>query len=1495
MDDKQNSEETIFHAALELPPADRAAYLARACAGDDLLRNRVQNLLQVRAEADSFFTQEPLELALGPDAALKAEGAGQRVGRYKLFERIGEGGCGIVYVAEQTEPLRRRVALKIVKLGMDTRSVVVRFEAERQALAVMDHPSIAKVFDAGCTESGRPFFVMELVRGIRITEYCDRNQIPAEGRIKLFLQVCHAIQHAHQKGIIHRDIKPSNVLVTEHDGLPVPKVIDFGIAKATSQQWLTDKTLYTAFNQFLGTPAYASPEQAAMTSLDVDTRSDIYSLGVLLYELLTGRTPFDPKTLACATLEEMQRMIREKEPLRPSTRLHTMPAPELTATAQRRGTEPPKLIHLVRGDLDWIVMKCLEKDRARRYESAAGLAQDLDRYLAHETVVARPPSKMDRARKFVRRNRVLALAAVSIASALVLGVVVSGWQAVRATRAEEESRRRLVQINVANGVRLLERSQGLAALPWLVEALRLEEGHGEGEAHLRRRLGLLLSQSPHPVQIWAQDKPVSCAAFNPDGRLLATGTEGGVGDKSEVQLRELITGQVIGAPLAHRSGVTHLQFSPNGRRVATAGADGIVQVWDAARGEPVAGPLSHDGTLLWDLASSPDGALLATAAWDYRVRVWDAESGRPLSAPWVHQDFARGVAFSPDGTQLVTVSQDGCLRVWETRSGKLLLERREHASGVTGVEWSGDGTRWLTTSVDLTVKLWDTRQAAVIATVKLEQSLAPARFSRDGKRVATACSDGVARVWDGMTLTPLTPPLRHESAVNDIAFSPDGLSVATASADHTARVWNTATGQPVVAPLVHGDEVRFVRFNPDGHRLLTVSSDGTTRLWELATTPVARLAHDSPVTVLALSPDQSRLVTGSIDGTAQLWDLSTHEKIGSPIRHLRGVSTVEFSPHGESLLTASFDGTARVWNAATGQPVTPPLQHREAIVHAVFSPNGRQVATASTDKSARVWDAATGRPSTPPMVHSREVQWVAYSPNGQRLVSASRDGRARVWNTADGSLLFALTGPQAPGPLDWVLQAAFSPDGRLLLTASTDGTARIWNATTGAAGPVFKHDDVVVAARFNAQGNAVVTASSDQTARIWNVENGQAISPPLRHNDRVLQALFSGDGRWVATVSADHTVRLWSAENGDPISPAICLAEEGRDAALSADGQRLIIATGQSAQIWNLPADRRPVEELARLSQVLSSQVIGAQGRLISLSGRQIQQVCQQLKAEPGQLQPGFPGAVRSWHQQALAQALQLRDSFAARFHLDSLLALEPDTASWRQLRARMERSEASSGAAAWPGFDEFAEARSRIPPRAPDTPATLIDLSDHYNCPLTESPTLYWPSEFLNLSSLPRGVQTLVGTPFDLRGYVRLQGGSAKAHGYRAPERVTGIKVGRRCRRLHFLHGTFWTEKPGTEIARFVMHLADSRQSTRAVRYANDVQQVCLPVNAPGEHPDAVRAWVGPQAAQDGSQFRLYKSVWENTQPGVPVESVDAISAMSNCNPFLLAITAEE
>ena len=508
-------EKALFCEALEIAdPEQRRQFLDQACGADKALREGVERLLALSQSAGDFFSEcRPALEAAAADAdsarvpleiqsALEAEPCqSSRIGPYKLLQKLGEGGCGVVYMAEQEQPIRRRVALKIIKLGMDTRNVIARFEAERQALALMDHPNIARVLDAGATETGRPYFVMELVYGVKITDYCDQNRVSMQERLELFVQVCNAVQHAHQKGIIHRDLKPSNIMVTMHDGVPVPKVIDFGIAKATEQR-LTDKTLFTSYAQLMGTPAYMSPEQMELSGLNLDTRSDIYSLGVLLYELLTGRTPFDTADLLKLGVDELRRTVREQEPLSPSAKLQTLNNEELAKTARGLQVEAPRLVSQLRGDLDWIVLKCLEKDRTRRYATANGLAEDIERYLREEAVLARPPSRLYRVQKLVRRNRMAFLLGAAATAALFLGSIIStsllikeraALRSAEAARQEAEAaharetqlRREAESHEAVRKARLLMAQNQYEQADEVLGLIRLEKPSVESQALLR--------------------------------------------------------------------------------------------------------------------------------------------------------------------------------------------------------------------------------------------------------------------------------------------------------------------------------------------------------------------------------------------------------------------------------------------------------------------------------------------------------------------------------------------------------------------------------------------------------------------------------------------------------------------------------------------------------------------------------------------------------------------------------------------------------------------------------------------------------------------------------------------------------------------------------------------------------------------------------------------------------------------------------------------------
>jgi WD40 repeat protein/serine/threonine protein kinase len=1095
-------ERSIFMQALELDdPREQDAYIRRACDGDDRLQERVAALLRSHRSAGSFV----LDRGLAPDPAATVDAPpltyrpGSRIGPYKLLEVIGEGGMGVVFMAEQTHPVRRKVALKVIKPGMDTAQVIARFEAERQALALMDHPNIAKVLDAGATDSGLPYFVMELVRGIPITDYCDQARLAIPARLELFIPVCQAVQHAHQKGIIHRDLKPSNVLVTLHDGVPVPKVIDFGIVKAVGQQ-LTEKTLFTGFTQLVGTPLYMSPEQAELSGLDIDTRSDIYSLGVLLYELLTGTTPFDRETLRKAAFDEVRRIICQEEPPRPSMRLSALGA-TLTAVSAKRGSDARRLGKLVRGELDWIVMKALEKDRNRRYETASGLAADVYRYLSDEPVEACPPSAWYRLSKVARRHRVALVTLALVAAALVLGMALSTWEAVRATRAERRERQSAYFQRIALADREWSAnnlSQAVDLLDRCPPDLRGWEWH-----YLKRLRGRNLPPLRHGAA-------VLCAAISPDGEWIAASDQAGM-----IRIWDARTGQERRSFRAHEQHARSVAISPDGRRLASGGWDGTVKVWDAQTGErlsqwqepgtsigcvtfsPDGNRLAADGNIdgpemtgadgssvvrIWDaklgkslctircghgggtfqMAFSPDGRRLATED-DKKVKLWDAETGRELLTLPGHSRPLWCVAFSPDGDLIASGSADfghrvsGEVKVWDARTGRELYTRVGHTDGVMSVTFSPDSRRLVTGGIEGIVKLWDVPTGQEVLALRGHlDAVRRATFSRDGHRLVTASDDGTVRIWDarpwqdGEPNQELLTLSGHQSGVNGVAFSPDGRLIGSASADGTVKLWDARTGADLHTFRCGTDQVRSVAFSPDGRLLASGGNDPGIKIWDVMTGQEALTLHGQRdvkcVFSLAFSPDSRRLAEGGEDDfDVILWDVRTGQRVQLLRGHTWVICGVAFSPDSRLLASAGNEGTVRIWDGETGQELcrlSPP--HTGRAVSVAFRPDGRLLASGGGDQTVRVWEQA-GDAKTWKLRHllrdpTGGVESVAFSPDGRRLAWGGLDGTVKLWEATTGDV------QTLRGHLSSVHGVAFSPDGRRIASASQDGTVKIWPA-----------------------------------------------------------------------------------------------------------------------------------------------------------------------------------------------------------------------------------------------------------------------------------------------------------------------------------------------------------------------------------------------------------------------------------------------------------------
>jgi serine/threonine protein kinase/WD40 repeat protein len=1129
------AQEIFFKALEKRDPIARAAYLEEACADDEPLRVWVLRELRKQTGHGTLLSRSDASTGATPAlpqnspeveamlAALKPEEAGESIGSYKLLEQLGEGGFGIVWKAEQERPVRREVALKVLKLGMNSRDIIKRFEQERQTLAALDHPGIATFFDAGMTMHGRPYFAMELVHGEPITDYCDHGRLTVHERLELFIKVCFAVQHAHQKAIIHRDLKPSNVLVTVlNDGSAAPKVIDLGLAKVLDPTPGEHTMVMTMAQALIGTPLYMSPEQAEGSQI-LDTRSDIYSLGVILYELLTGRTPHSPAQLAKSN-DEIRRAIREHEPARPSSVLRTMEEGPLSAVAQHRDTQGPVLLREVRGELDAICLKAIEKEPARRYSSAAALAGDLQHFLLHEPISARAPSQWYRVRKFARRNRRTVLAAAVIFISIVAGALVSVREAWRARAAEEQASE---QRDLAENRReTAERDRAAARLSEYVADVGLAHQSYES-GNLGRASYLLEKHRPHDggtdwrgwgwCYLWqlaqgdphqpypARDGATAAPAFSPAGEFLVIGGNQPIGI-FRTTTRELIATLPVDAEWTG--------FTADGKTLLTFHKTRLT-LWqtsdwsEAASWDEGGGPVTL----------SPDGKLLAIAVPD-GVRVRETKNWQELRKI----AGARGpICFSPDGQRLAAADPAG-IAIWELAeaaapplqladSGAVFPPMGNVAFGLPPVLRFGDGG----------------------STVLAAENHASSRGSF------------VVRVWnahtgEGQGSLPADPDhLEHTGAITAMAVSPDGTTLATTSLDHSARLWSVPTQRRVARLRGHRAEIGGVAFSPDGKTVVTCDRIGQVNEWPVAP-EVSQPATARVGKFLGFSADGTEYA-GVLDRTVSVYETATmarkRETKLQP-RSAAGALNLAISRDFGQIAEAAPDGSIKV-RAETKQAPSSRLGSRGAD-RAVFSPDGAWLVATAEGEPLKLGHLKTNVVTKLPLTSTR----VAMAPDGGAFaailspaatpeeramgapVPASAAGRAGAAGSRsqlpERVAIFDLPSGKRHARLAFdslALNAAFSPDSSMLATVGTDNAVRLWDARTGEEIAILTgHKQIVRAVAFAPDGRMLVSAADDGTVRFWNIEAQQELFSLLRLGKNPVSLEFSADQRTLAIVDA---------------------------------------------------------------------------------------------------------------------------------------------------------------------------------------------------------------------------------------------------------------------------------------------------------------------------------------------------------------------------------------
>ncbi len=1115
-------EKNLFLEAIEIEDdAEREAFLTRECGEDLELHSAVHELLVQEQKLGTFLELKDIEIDGEFNADFETRileqpknAIGSSIGKYKLRKQIGEGGMGIVYVAQQTHPVQREVALKLIKPGMDSKQVIARFEAERQALALMDHPNISRVLDAGTAENGLPYFVMELVDGIPINEFCNQNRLDIVQRLRLVIAVCQAVQHAHVKGIIHRDIKPSNVLVTRIDNQNIPKVIDFGVAKATAQN-LTDRTIYTQFTQMIGTPLYMSPEQATRSGNDVDTRSDVYSLGVVLYELLTGTTPFDPETLRHAEADEIRQIICGREPPAPSTRVKTTNSEGSSTDSEYNGVEFRQLSRMIQGELDWITLKAMDKDRRRRYSSPGALAADIQAYLDGTVVAASPPSLVYRTRKFAKRNAVFLTTATLVTVTLIVATVISLWQAGVAIDA-------LAKIKI-------QQSELFKAKAFAEEiALRAKEN----EAHAN--LLVYAADIRQAAEAWKKkdirqytdilDRYQTVdPQFDPRGfewRFLNQ-----LGRANYEVISEAADGYCV------------VRHSRDGRFIACGRSDGRVDILDGKTHQPMT-TLEGHLHLVRGVHFSAKCDKLATLGEEGIVRIWSTRGFDEISQIKVTEGTqGEKVFFAKDDELIVTIGEEDRVKIWETATGKLYDSFGVNGNEIRSLDVSPDGKFCVAGEHQHKLRTWDFEKRktdSVMGQMPLNDFPRCVRYSPDGSVIAVGSELKKIYITDAKTGEIIESFPAHRDDIQDIAFYPDGRLVASVDRAGVIYVWRrklpgnpSSTANQGLFPKVfraHDVRTKSIDCSPDGGHFLSASNDRTVRSWAPQTMPIRELDFDN-VSNAVFSPDGSELFIGG-EKAITIWNQNENTfRLLAKIDQSR-LSSIAITNDGKTLATGHEDGVIRFWDLETETFSGSVKAHDDDVESVSFSHDDALLATASWDGTSCVLDVSSReKQSSFPLGH--HCTNVSFSPIDYTF-SVTHDSDIAIINALSEKRIHLLKGHQ-----NSTYQSVFSPDGQQLASCSHDRTVRIWDITTGETiHEIFIQQDKICSLAYSPDGKTLASGDNAGNLAFSHASTGRFLFFLTVQSTSIRNLSFTPSGEDLFLVPSDHNIQLMTTPKG---------------------------------------------------------------------------------------------------------------------------------------------------------------------------------------------------------------------------------------------------------------------------------------------------------------------------------------------------------------------------